>query len=52
MIHKPKENDLITGLYDHINPSGIAILQHANDTIICIKYYLERAAFEAKFVFV
>ncbi|KAL5649969.1 hypothetical protein ACJX0J_040778 [Zea mays] len=36
-------NCLITGLCDHIIPSGIIILQYVDDTIMCIKNDLEKA---------
>jgi hypothetical protein len=34
---------MIVGLVDHIIPHRIAILQYANDTIICLKHDLEKA---------
>ncbi|WVZ60787.1 LOW QUALITY PROTEIN: hypothetical protein U9M48_010767 [Paspalum notatum var. saurae] len=35
MINRAQENDLIKGL-DHIIPLGVAVLQYADDTIICL----------------
>jgi hypothetical protein len=43
MIHKAQSNDLFCGLADHIIERGIAILQYADDTIICLKHDIEDA---------
>jgi hypothetical protein len=43
MVNQAQNNVLIVGLVDHIIPHGIAILQYANDTIICLKHDLEKA---------
>jgi hypothetical protein len=37
------QNGLIEGLISHIIPNGVAILQYADDTIICLKHSLEGA---------
>jgi hypothetical protein len=37
MIIKAQLNGLVTGLVKHLIPSGVAVLQYANDTIICLK---------------
>jgi hypothetical protein len=43
MIHQTQGNGLIIGLIDHIIPLGVAILQYADDTIICLKHDLAKA---------
>ena len=40
MILQAQSNNLITGLVEHIIPHGVAILQYADDTIICLKHDL------------
>jgi hypothetical protein len=37
MVRKAQENNLIIGLADKLIPKGVAILQYADDTIICLK---------------
>jgi hypothetical protein len=37
MMLKAQSNELVTGLIDHLAPQGIAIIQYANDTILCLK---------------
>jgi hypothetical protein len=37
MVENAQENGLFTGLIAHIVPNGVAILQYADDTIICLK---------------
>lgn len=43
MIIRAQENDLFTGLLDNIIPRGVAVLQYAHNTIICLKHDLEGA---------
>ena len=43
MIRKAQSNDLFTGLGDHIVNKGVAVLQYADDTIVCLKHNLEGA---------
>lgn len=43
MIFKAQENDKFCGLIDHIINKGVAVLQDADDTIICLKHSLEGA---------
>jgi hypothetical protein len=43
MIHRAQSNKLICGLVDHIVDNGIAVLQYADDTIICLKHNVEGA---------
>lgn len=38
MILQAQENGLVVGLVDHIIPHGVAVLQYADDTIICLKH--------------
>lgn len=38
MIHKAQTNNLFCGLVDHIIEKGIAVMQYADDTIICLKH--------------
>jgi len=37
MIRQAQRNGLITGLADNIIQNGVAVLQFADDTIICLK---------------
>jgi hypothetical protein len=41
MIHKAQENNLIEGLVPEYVQKGIAVLQYADDTILCLKDDLE-----------
>lgn len=43
MVMKAQSNGLVTGLVEHIIPRGVAILQYADDTILCMKHELEGA---------
>jgi len=43
MVNKAQQNSLFTGLIEHIIPHGVAILQYADDTIICLKQEMEGA---------
>jgi hypothetical protein len=43
MIRHAQHIRLITGLADNIIPNGVAILQYADDTIICLKENLDNA---------
>jgi hypothetical protein len=43
MIFKAQSNDLFCGLANHIIEKGIAVLQYADDTIICLKHDIEGA---------
>jgi hypothetical protein len=43
IIHKAQTNKLFCGLADHIVENGIAVLQYADDTIICLKHDIEGA---------
>jgi hypothetical protein len=43
MIRKAQRNGLITGLADNLIPHGIAVLQYADDTIVCLKKGIENA---------
>jgi hypothetical protein len=43
MILQAQINDLIVGLVEHIISHGVAILQYADDTIICLKHDLAKA---------
>lgn len=36
MVHMPQRNGIITGLVPEYIPNGVAILQCANDTILCL----------------
>jgi hypothetical protein len=37
MIRKAQENNLIIGLAENLIPKGVAVLQYADDTMICLK---------------
>jgi hypothetical protein len=37
MVRKAQENNLIIGLDENLIPQGVAILQNADDTIVCLK---------------
>lgn len=43
MVIRVQENNLVIGLIDNIFPRGIAILQYADDTIMCLKHDVEKA---------
>jgi hypothetical protein len=43
MVLKAQQNDLVCGLIDHLIPKGIAILQYADDTILCLQDDVEKA---------
>ena len=43
MVHQAQENDLVTGLINHIILNGVAILQYADDTILFLKHDLSGA---------
>ena len=43
MIHKAQSNNLFLGLIDHIINKGVAVLQYADDTIICLDHNIEGA---------
>lgn len=43
MIRKAQENNLIMGLAANLIPKGVAVLQYADDTIICLKDDIESA---------
>jgi hypothetical protein len=40
---KAQHNGLVIGLISNLIPTGVAILQYADDTIICLKNNLEKA---------
>jgi hypothetical protein len=43
MIRKSQDNGLIIGLANNLIPKGVAVLQYADDTIICLKDGMENA---------
>jgi len=43
MILKAQSNKLFYGLVSHIVEDGVAVLQYADDTIICLKHDIEGA---------
>lgn len=43
MVFKAQSNNLICGLIDHIIDKGVAILQYADDTIMCLKHDFGKA---------
>lgn len=43
MVHNAQNSGLITGLAANLIPKGVAILQYADDTIICIEDDIEKA---------
>lgn len=43
MIHNAQANGIITGLAANLIPKGVAILQYADDTILCLPNSLEGA---------
>jgi len=43
MVRQAQNNNLLCGLASNIIPNGVAILQYADDTIICLKHDLEMA---------
>ena len=43
MVRQAQVNGLIYGLAENLIPNGVAILQYADDTIICLKDDIEVA---------
>lgn len=43
MVHNAQDNGLIRGLSAYLIPNGVAILQYADDIIICLENNLEGA---------
>jgi hypothetical protein len=43
MITRAQKNNLITVLISNLIPNGVAVLQYADDTIICLEHDLEKA---------
>jgi len=43
MILRAQSNGLFCGLVDHIIEKSVAVLQYADDTIICLKHSIEGA---------
>ena len=37
LVRQAQENNMITGLASHLITNGVAILQYADDTIICLR---------------
>lgn len=43
MVHNAQNNGMIKGLAENLIPNGVAILQYADDTIICLENSIETA---------
>jgi hypothetical protein len=43
MMLKAQSNRVVIGLVEHLIPQGIALLQYADDTILCLKKDMEVA---------
>ena len=43
MVKMAQHNGLLCGLAENLIPKGVAILQYADDTIICLKNNVEKA---------
>jgi hypothetical protein len=43
MVIRAQQNRLVAGLIDNLIPNGIAILQYADDTIVCLEHDMEKA---------
>ena len=43
MVRQAQNNNLLCGLAANLIPKSVAILQYADDTIICLKHDLEMA---------
>jgi hypothetical protein len=43
MVLVAHQNNLITGLIENLIPRGVAVLQYANDTIMCLEDNVEKA---------
>ena len=43
MIKNAQKNKLITGLASDLIPEGVAVLQYADDTIICLEDDIDKA---------
>lgn len=44
MVHQAQINGAITGLASDLIPNGVAILQYADDTIMCLKHCMNGAS--------
>jgi hypothetical protein len=42
MVVRAQQNDLIDGLINSLIPEGVAILQYADDTIMCLERTVEK----------
>jgi hypothetical protein len=45
MVLRAQANSRITGLIPHLIPNGVAILQYADDTIMCLENNLKKARY-------
>jgi hypothetical protein len=43
MVLRAQQNNLVTGLIKNLFRGGVAILQYADDTIVCLEHNLEKA---------
>lgn len=43
MIHNAQRNGLVIGLANNLIPNGIAVLQYADDTILCLENNIDKA---------
>lgn len=43
IVHTAQQNMMIVVLIEHIIPNGVAILQYADDTIVCLKHDIQSA---------
>jgi hypothetical protein len=43
MVLRAQENDMLVGLADDLIPKGVAVLQYADDTVLCIQHDPDKA---------
>jgi hypothetical protein len=43
MVRAAQQNSLVTGLADNLIPNGVALLQYADDTVLCLENNVEKA---------
>jgi hypothetical protein len=43
MVRAAQQNSLVTGLADNLIPNGVALLQYADDTVLCLENNFEKA---------
>jgi hypothetical protein len=42
MVVKAQDNNIVAGLIGHLSPNEFAILQYADDTVLCLQEDIEK----------